>query len=273
MVRKIKVSSGIGSASLLIQHSQLFLKDIYIDKPCVFYIHQGHKIVHHNSYDTLVGPGELLVVSCGQSLETTNYPSESGIFSCAMLTWDPALLDEARQLFIAIEPALAVVDSLHVISHMPYAFKSSFEETHQFLMSSSGLPPLIARHRMIEQLIWLSHLGIRFACPRDDSITQNVRALLVNQLHRSFTAAEVAEQLQMNEVTLRRRLAAENTVLRNLIIDVRMTFALQLLQCTDLAISSIAQQVGYESGSRFAERFRKRFGFAPTAIRGHLRQA
>ena len=273
MVRKIKVSSGIGSASLLIQHSELFIKNIYIDKPCILYIQQGHKIVHHGSYDTLIGPGELLVVSCGQSIETTNCPSESGVFSCATLAWDPTLLDEAKRLSCAIEPAITVVDSLHVVPHMPYAFKSSFEETHQFLMSPGGLPPLIARHRMIEQLIWLAHLGIRFACPRDDSITQNVRDLLVNQLHRSFTAAEVAEQLQMNEVTLRRRLAAENTVLRNLIIDVRMTFALQLLQCTDLAISNIAQQVGYESGSRFAERFRKRFGFAPTAIRGHLRQA
>ena len=54
-------------------------------------------------------------------------------------------------------------------------------------------------------------------------------------------------------------------------IDVRMTSALRLLQGTDWPISLIASQVGYESASRFAERFRKRFGFAPTAIRGHHR--
>ncbi len=50
-----------------------------------------------------------------------------------------------------------------------------------------------------------------------------------------------------------------------------MTSALRLLQGTDWPISLIASQVGYESASRFAERFRKRFGFAPTAIRGHHR--
>ena len=134
-----------------------------------------------------------------------------------------------------------------------------------------GLPAPITRHRMLEQLLWLSQLGVRYSLHHSESVTQRVRELLVNNLHKTFTAAEVAEQMMMNEVMLRRRLAAENSVLRNVMIDVRMTHALRLLQCTDLAISHIAHQVGYESGSRFAERFRKRFGFAPTAIRGHLR--
>ena len=37
------------------------------------------------------------------------------------------------------------------------------------------------------------------------------------------------------------------------------------------AINRIALEVGYESASRFAIRFRERFGFPPTAIRGHAR--
>ncbi|MOA33680.1 CFA/I fimbrial subunit D [compost metagenome] len=75
----------------------------------------------------------------------------------------------------------------------------------------------------------------------------------------------------MSEVVLRRKLSAENSALRSLMIDVRMSRALLLLQATDWPISAIAQYVSYESSSRFAERFRKRFGFAPTAIRGHQR--
>ena len=35
--------------------------------------------------------------------------------------------------------------------------------------------------------------------------------------------------------------------------------------------AEIAFAVGYESPSRFAIRFRQRFGFAPTAVRGHER--
>ena len=46
---------------------------------------------------------------------------------------------------------------------------------------------------------------------------------------------------------------------------------MQLLQSTDLSILRIAEAVGYKSQSRFAARFRARFGFAPSAIRGHIR--
>jgi transcriptional regulator GlxA family with amidase domain len=51
-----------------------------------------------------------------------------------------------------------------------------------------------------------------------------------------------------------------------------MSFAMVLLQSTQHAVNRIALQVGYESASRFAIRFRERFGFAPTAIRGHARR-
>jgi AraC-like DNA-binding protein len=46
-----------------------------------------------------------------------------------------------------------------------------------------------------------------------------------------------------------------------------MTSALLLLQSTGLPVGQIALDVGYESASRFAIRFRERFGCAPSAIR------
>ena len=46
-----------------------------------------------------------------------------------------------------------------------------------------------------------------------------------------------------------------------------------LLQSTDFPINRIALEVGYASPSRFATRFRARFGIAPTIIRGHRRIA
>jgi transcriptional regulator GlxA family with amidase domain len=54
-------------------------------------------------------------------------------------------------------------------------------------------------------------------------------------------------------------------------MDARMSLALTLLQASDLSVNNIANAVGYSSASRFAVRFRQRFGFAPSAIRGHER--
>ena len=66
---------------------------------------------------------------------------------------------------------------------------------------------------------------------------------------------------------MRRRLAEEGASFFELLSDVRMSHALTLLQVTDLPVIQIAYEVGYKSQSRFALRFRRRFGFAPLAVR------
>jgi len=47
-----------------------------------------------------------------------------------------------------------------------------------------------------------------------------------------------------------------------------MTHAMNLLQSSNMPVSAIAASAGFESQSRFAIRFRNRFGFPPTAVRG-----
>lgn len=61
----------------------------------------------------------------------------------------------------------------------------------------------------------------------------------------------------MSEATLRRRLEKEGLSFLQILIDVRMTRALALLQVTDLSIGQIALEVGYNSPSRFAARLRR----------------
>ena len=95
--------------------------------------------------------------------------------------------------------------------------------------------------------------------------------MLSAQLDAEWSSDAIARSLAMSEATLRRRLAAEGVTLRELIADVRMASALVLLQATSRPVSEIASAVGYDSPSRFAVRFRDRFGFAPTAVRGHAR--
>jgi len=95
--------------------------------------------------------------------------------------------------------------------------------------------------------------------------------MLSAQLDGTWSSDAIARSLAMSEATLRRRLAAEGVTLRELIADVRMASALVLLQATSRPVSEIASAVGYDSPSRFAVRFRDRFGFAPTAVRGHAR--
>jgi AraC-like DNA-binding protein len=71
----------------------------------------------------------------------------------------------------------------------------------------------------------------------------------------------------MSEASLRRHLAAEDSSLSEILLDVRMSTALTLLQSTAQPVTRIAGEVGYQSPSQFAVRFRRRFGCSPSDVR------
>ena len=72
--------------------------------------------------------------------------------------------------------------------------------------------------------------------------------------------------LGMSGATLRRHLAAEDTSLRELLVDVRMGIALNLLYGTQLPLKTVAARVGYRSPDGFVRAFRARYGLEPSQL-------
>jgi AraC-like DNA-binding protein len=269
MERSINLCPGVGASAHIIQHSELLFPALYFEHTHLFLIQQGQTRIRCGLQEIVARAGELLIVEDGLTADVINSPSDSGMYSCLMLICDPLLFDTLSCAPIALPPI--PFSGITALPNLPGYFLHSLEIAALALAPHDRFPPAIARHKMCEILLWLAHLGIRFMHQEVNDLAQRVRSCLASDPHWFWTAAEVAESLMMSEVMLRRKLSAENTALRSLMIDVRMSRALLLLQATDWPISVIAQYVGYESASRFAERFRKRFGFAPTAIRGHQR--
>jgi AraC-like DNA-binding protein len=269
MERTINLCPGIGASAHIIQHTELLFPSVYFEQPHLYLVQQGHKRVRWQQREVVAHSGELLIIDGGQTVDIVNEPSEEGVFSCQLLTCDPLLL-ATPPIQVETQPTTAF-DAVLALRNLPCALIHSFETTSLALALRHRFPAVIIRHKMLEILLWLKQFNISFIHNEARNLTQQVRRCLATDPHNIWTAAEVADTLSMSEVMLRRKLSAENNSLRNLMIDVRMSSALALLQSTDWPISIIAQHVGYESSSRFAERFRKRFGFAPTAIRGHQR--
>ncbi|QGH63197.1 helix-turn-helix transcriptional regulator [Serratia proteamaculans] len=269
MERTINLCPGIGASAHIIQHTELLFPSVYFEQPHLYLVQQGHKRVRWQQREVVAHSGQLLIIDGGQTVDLVNEPSEEGVFSCQLLTCDP-LLFAAPPAQVETQPPTAF-DAVLALCNLPCALIHSFETTSLALALRHRFPAVIMRHKMLEILLWLKQFNISFIHNEARNLTQQVRRCLATDPHNIWTAAEVADTLSMSEVMLRRKLSAENNSLRNLMIDVRMSSALALLQSTDWPISVIAQHVGYESSSRFAERFRKRFGFAPTAIRGHQR--
>ncbi|MGP6380943.1 helix-turn-helix transcriptional regulator [Yersinia bercovieri] len=269
MERTINFCPGVGSSAHVIQHTELLLTSVYIENPLLIMVNRGQKIIRWDNQECVIQAGEIVAVSSGQTVDVINGLSDDGLFFSHQLRCDPRLIAT-----FANHPAsagLGLVPGVMPVRNLAPEFINTFGNTFKAISDIGDIPPAIVKHRMLELLLWLAQRGVKFSLSEGHSLSEKVRRCLAIDPHKIWSASEVADHMAMSEVVLRRKLAAENILLRDLMIDVRMTSALRLLQGTDWPISLIASQVGYESASRFAERFRKRFGFAPTAIRGHHR--
>ena len=65
----------------------------------------------------------------------------------------------------------------------------------------------------------------------------------------------------------RRKLKSEGTSVQEIKDLARQSLGLHLLQTTRDTIGLIAETCGYQSQSRFIERFKKRFGLTPSELR------
>ncbi|MFC5473269.1 helix-turn-helix transcriptional regulator [Paraherbaspirillum soli] len=123
------------------------------------------------------------------------------------------------------------------------------------------------RHRLIGLLLALADRGCCFPRPSTQQIGDRLKGLLGPSPQRRWTTATAARELAMSEATLRRRLATENLRFDSLLLDIRMHHAMTLLQTTAWSIPQIAEASGYRASSRFALRFRERFGCSPSRAR------
>lgn len=105
----------------------------------------------------------------------------------------------------------------------------------------------------------------------DRLLLQRVRALMEAQLHRSVTAVEVADALNLSIRSLHRQLAHQGASLNSLRDAIRQTHALQLLSNKTLAIKRVAALLGYTNEKSFARAFERWTGHTPAGWRESAR--
>lgn len=259
---------GVGVTARVVQRSDLRFSRIVNDRPALILLRHGSKTLQSAGGLWSIRGGEAIAIAGGQVFDVTNRLSERGLYEARWLIWDPAVIERFEEVATAAGRPLA---GAAVLSRLDADFTAAFDRAIAAITDTRHIPADVAAHRVAEMLLWLAHRGIRFSPTEDLTLAMKLRRLFATDLAAPWTMAVVAKHLAMSEATLRRRLAAEGTTLGDLLTDLRMSSAMVLLQSTDFAVNRIALEVGYESASRFAIRFRERFGFPPTAIRGHAR--
>lgn len=258
---------GVGAAGAILQQQELEFKRLFIENPVLIYVERGIKTVRWSGGEYLIRAGDAIAVAGGQSLDVTNKLAEDGSYRAYWLVWDDALI--AAQADNHSE--LAIIRHAQPMIAGTQDFREALKRAIQ-AVEDDRIPISIASHRLQEILLWIGMHGCRFEQSSALTMGIKVRRLIGQDFAREWNAPSVASLFAMSEATLRRKLADEGTSLSQILVDARMSFALQLLQSTTQPVVQIALSVGYQTPSQFAFRFRDRFGFPPTAIRGHRRQ-
>jgi AraC-like DNA-binding protein len=273
LARAIHVRQGVGVAAHVLQGRELEILRIRVEQPALILVDRGIKTVRtERGVRVRALPGQAIILDANQTVDFTNSVTDGAHYEARWLLFDRPLLDDPYYLDRAAHAAAVGQSPARLLSQVGENLAVAFESARQALASGARIPDAVVRQRMLEVMHWLLEEGVVLPNPpANPGVSVKVRTLVAGSLDGDWTAGRVAGELALSEATLRRRLAAEKTSLTELLTDARMATALTLLQATTQPVADIALSVGYESPSRFAVRFRQRFGFAPTAVRGHER--
>lgn len=264
-VRSLVARPGVGFTANVVQQSTLRLSHIAVDRPALIFVHRGTKTIRSGSQTWVAEGGDVIAVAGGQTLDIVNRLSAAGLFEARWVVWDDAILQKA----FSARPQRATTTA--VLKRPGRELGAAVERAVEAIHNQREIPEAVARHRLEELLVWLAENNVRFGPGPAASMRARLRHLFASAPSEDWTISASSEHFAMSEATLRRRLVAEDTTFAAVLSDFRMSSAMTLLQSTELPISHVALAVGYESPSRFSVRFRSRFGFAPSTVRGHRR--
>ncbi|MDQ0394223.1 helix-turn-helix transcriptional regulator [Labrys monachus] len=225
----------------------------------------GRKILHSRGREVIIGTGEAVLIPDRLDFDVLNEPGGNGPYRALALGFAPELIGAA------VAGETAALTQIRPLRDLPPGLADACDRAAEAIAAGDSLPDRVAAGRVHEVLLWLASLGHRFEAPAPSDLIDRLRKIIMADPARDWRAGDLASRVGASEPTLRRRLAAAGTSFTEILADIRMTAALYLLQSTDRPVTAIALDVGYDSASRFAARFKARFDFAPSEIRGHRR--
>ncbi|NKF21101.1 helix-turn-helix transcriptional regulator [Solimonas marina] len=255
------VRDGLGGYLQISARGRHLLRSLRFASPALIHVQHGEKRLRHAGQHASFASGTWFAVPAGMQLDVENVPTtDSTPYRALCIEFAPTLLRPQADARLALRPWYPL--------HADAALTQAVEHLRDGLAEPS-LPDRVLQHRFAEVWLALTEQGFSAGIPRQPTAAERVRELLMHSPSTHWRSRIVATGLAISEATLRRRLAAEGTSLRQIAIDLRLGAALAQLQSTSRPIQRIADDAGYQSASRFTAAFRRRYGLTPSAIRGN----
>lgn len=259
VARFTHVVPAIGAHCFIVQATSGTFRRLRADQPGLIVVRRGCKRISSDRIDLEEGPGAAIVLPMNGEWTVINEIADGGDYQADAFVFSPELVAAYA------DPARAPLRE--AATFRPDAdFENALERAGRAL-TEGDQPDTIRRHLLGEIIVRLDALGMNLRSGEGESLQDRIRALVGRDIATEWTSSRITSALGVSEATLRRKLAVAGTSLTDIIVDIRMTRAVGLLQATELPINQVALEVGYESASKFAARFRERFGIAPRDIR------
>ncbi len=243
------------------------IRCVKMSSPGLCRVHHGTKRVVVGKEEVAITAGQWLLLPPHIPLEIENIPGPQG-YSASVLGFPQSLLSDFRRAFAQHLPALVPATCLTHWRVPPDPQRDAAWERLSCSLAASDAP-VLQHHRLNEVLLMLGLAGLLSPLLNlaDAGLSERIKQLILSDLAGEWSQARVAAHCCMSAPTLRRHLAAEGHTFRVILEDARMAQALHYVQSTQRSIEAIAQACGYASPSRFAVRFRTRFGLSPRSLR------
>jgi AraC-like DNA-binding protein len=113
-----------------------------------------------------------------------------------------------------------------------------------------------------------SHARHLLSCPPDGDFTVAVREVIRGTRQTGWLSIDrVAALAGMSVRTLQRRLAKEDTVFSELVDEMRVELAVEMLKNTEGSVAAIASATGYLAVENFIRAFKRWTGKTPAEFR------
>ena len=239
------------------------VRSVDILRPGLAVLLEGEKDVRCSDGEWVLRPGLLNVMCAGTRMDVVSRPDPvTGRYLTLLVPLCEEVLAAARLLWGTPAGGSSTGPMLRCV-----AVKDFSGEMAAWSEALLRADHAAARVALVSLVIGLARQGMmRLLFPPAETLAQRIRRHVMATPDRDWQSRDVEALLGMSGATLRRHLAAEETSLRELLVDVRMGIALNMLYGTRLPLKTVAARVGYRSPDGFARAFRARYGLEPSQL-------
>lgn len=231
------------------------LRNVPIIYPSIFWIQQGNKQLHWQNEWIPFNSNNWLLAHGHTSLTFINNPNQTQFFS--------------TQLSFLIRPTDDQIQRSQENHTGVLTPEYSLDGTAKYLWQSIITMPKdiesnVQNHivnALFEHLTNNGHLHQLFSM-RNLSWRDKLTQYFNDDPKANHSIESVCDHFGLSKSTLIRRLKDENTQFRDVLAELRMGYALSLLQTRPYSQVELAHLCGYKSEARFAQRFLHQFGLS-----------